>query len=398
MTDDIHQLGMLVQAGGAALIGLATGLMHPGHRHPSLRLWLGAWLALAAGLVALTADLAWPGWSVVLQPAYLFGEYLFLYLLVLGCARLAGARFAPRRGTGLALALPALVLAAAIPALAGYRFAPMFLVQSVLLALGFSVALLALMPALRRPGAGFGVRLMAVSLALLVATFAQYLPVFALHLGWGHPLPMGWLRVTSAAHLLFEFALGLGGAMAVLEQLNGVLRQRNADLAKSGRHYQELARRDHLTGAQNRRGFADAQARLDSHGCLAMVDIDHLKLINDRLGHGEGDRALRLVADRLRRLARGEDQLFRWGGDELLLLMPRMPRVVLEQRLDDLNRELRSGAHWSDPLVPALGISYGVVEYRHDDGSLDRSIEAADQAMYASRRRRRAVPPQPLST
>ena len=389
MTDDIHLMGMLVQAGGAAVIGLATGMMHPGHRHPSLRLWLGAWLALAAGLGALTADLLWPERSNVLQPAYLFGEYLFLYLLVLGCARLAGARFMPRRGTGLALAMPALALAVAIPTLAGHRFAPMFLAQSVLLALGFAAALLALRPALHRPRAGFGLRLMVVALVLLVLTFAHYLPLFALHLATGNPLPMAWLRATSAAHLLFEFMLGLGGVMAVLEQLNAELRQRNADLTKSGRHYQELARRDPLTGAQNRRGFADAQTRLDSHGCLAMVDVDHLKTINDRLGHDAGDRALRLVADRLRQVARGEDQLFRWGGDELLLLMPRMPRGVLEQRLDDLNRELRSGKHWSEPLVPALGISYGVVEYRHDDGSLDAAINAADQAMYASRTRRR---------
>lgn len=391
MIEDIHLLGMLVQAGAATMIGVATGLAQPGHRHLSLRLWSGAWLALAAGLAALAADLSRPGWSAVLQPVYLFCEYIFLYLLVLGCARLAGESVRPRWRTAALLAPPALALAIGLPALAGYRFAAMFMVQSGLLALGFALALLTLAPALRRRRGGFGLPLMALSLLLLVVVFAHYVPVFALHLAVGRPLPMAWLQTTSAAHLLFEFALGFGGVMAVLELRNGELRQRNDDLARSGRHYQELARRDPLTGAQNRRGFADAQARLDSHGCLAMVDVDHLKIINDRLGHGEGDRVLRLVADRLRRLARGEDQLFRWGGDELLLLMPRMQGHVLEQRLEALDRELRGGNHWSDPLVPALGISYGVVDYRHDAGSLDAAIHAADQAMYASRRRRRTA-------
>lgn len=378
--DNIHAIGLLVQAGGAGLIGLLSGLLFRSHAEHALRYWAWAWLALALALTALLVDLTWPGWPLLLQPLYLFGEYVFLYLLVLGCANFASGRRPIRIDAH--LLLPALVLASLVPVLARNEFARLFLVQSFVLGLGFMIALWTLWPALRTHRNGPGLRVMIAALGLLILTFLHYLPVFGWHIATGAPLPLTWLKFTSVAHLLFEFVLGFGGAMVVLERLNQELTHRNCDLAMAGERYRDLAERDPLTGVRNRRAFDSVCARLDGYGCVAMIDIDRMKQINDRHGHTEGDRVLRLVAALLRELARNDDGVFRWGGDELLLLLPDMPSALLAERLSQINRELCELSPPGRPASVPLSISYGIAEYRGSAVDVLAALRLADTAMY----------------
>jgi diguanylate cyclase (GGDEF)-like protein len=85
---------------------------------------------------------------------------------------------------------------------------------------------------------------------------------------------------------------------------------------------------DALTGCRNRRFFDEIIAHeLNLHRrygtplSLLFVDIDHFKAINDTLGHAAGDKVLREVASYLVRKTRDADYVFRWGGDEFLLLV-----------------------------------------------------------------------------
>lgn len=384
---DFHVLGLIVQSCGAALIALMLALLHRSHPDPALRLWSLGWFSLAIALAALLVDQCVAGAYLLFQPVYLFFEYLFLYLLVLGCAsHVSGRR--PRRGDA-QLLLPALVLAALVPVLARGEFARLFLVQSFVLSLGCLIALWTLWPILdrrpRRPGAV----VMAAAIALLALIFAHYVPIFAAHIALGTELPMRWLVLTSVAHLLLEFLLGFGSSMVVLERVNEELRQRNRDLSMTSEQFREQAERDPLTGALNRRAFESLRPLMSGGGCVAMIDLDRMKAINDRFGHAEGDRALCTVAHHLRLLVRSHDRLFRWGGDELLLVMPGIPKALLQDRLDHLNQELRA-LHLVEQSGPGLlSVSCGIGEYRNGGVDLLDAVRSADSAMYARKGARR---------
>ncbi|OLB85901.1 MAG: hypothetical protein AUI15_31960 [Actinobacteria bacterium 13_2_20CM_2_66_6] len=95
------------------------------------------------------------------------------------------------------------------------------------------------------------------------------------------------------------------------------------------RQFSNEARTDHLTGLANRREFERVMERevalAERHGrqlTVMMVDVDNLKKINDRHGHGAGDDALRLVAQELQRVVRASDVCGRLGGDEFGVAMP----------------------------------------------------------------------------
>jgi diguanylate cyclase (GGDEF)-like protein len=119
-----------------------------------------------------------------------------------------------------------------------------------------------------------------------------------------------------------------------------------------------------------------------SFGTVVMVDLDNLKTVNDTLGHAAGDELLRAAAEVLRHATRPMDRLFRWGGDEFLLLMPgaRAEEVqpLLEERIGRLSSELRTEA--PTPLL----LSLGSADYADAEG-LEAAIRHADDAMYVQK-------------
>lgn len=152
-----------------------------------------------------------------------------------------------------------------------------------------------------------------------------------------------------------------------------------------------LSETDELTGLLNRRGFRrmaehtlKVERRSGRRAALFCIDVDHLKPINDRFGHPEGDRALRAVADVLRSALRDGDVMARFGGDEFVVLAP---AIGLAGESDRLVQRLRDrlgeeNARARRPYV--LTFSVGVVE---ETGAtdLDRFIERADAMLYAQK-------------
>ncbi|GMV06945.1 MAG: hypothetical protein AMXMBFR53_32200 [Gemmatimonadota bacterium] len=125
---------------------------------------------------------------------------------------------------------------------------------------------------------------------------------------------------------LQEIGVLLGVAFAVL-MLTAVVY--TAALARLGERDRLLALRDPLTGVLNRRAFPDIyeregarSRRLGQGVSLLFLDLDQFKLLNDRHGHVVGDRVLRHFARRLGELVRDTDVVFRWGGEEFLVLLP----------------------------------------------------------------------------
>jgi len=160
------------------------------------------------------------------------------------------------------------------------------------------------------------------------------------------------------------------------------LQTANEELAK-------LATADCLTGLFNRRKFDEVVVRemelarrYADHVALVMFDIDHFKTINDTLGHAVGDRVLAELARLALGGVRSVDYVFRWGGEEFLILAPRTG----DHDAFEMAEKLRAlVAEHVFPDGVRLTISLGVAEYRAGE-SLEDWLTRTDQAMYAAKR------------
>src|SRR4029077_20861346 len=123
---------------------------------------------------------------------------------------------------------------------------------------------------------------------------------------------------------------------------------------------------------------SEGDAEVEVSGCVAVIDVDNLKTINDSLGHHVGDKAIRAVASAVRSLIRADDMLFRWGGDEFLVLMLKLPEMEAERRMRFLNDILeRNSEQWTSTSVK-ITVSSGVCGFESMK-ELGAAIEQADQ-------------------
>jgi diguanylate cyclase (GGDEF)-like protein len=385
--ENVQVLGLLIQAMGAALIGLLCLMLNRVVRRPALSAWVRGWLSLAGGLIALLIEQVIPATAAATLPAYMFGEYLFGYWIVEGCAHFGGRRWSSRWLPR--LIAPLLVISIALPQLIGYEFRAVFTVQSLALALVFGMALIALAPAARRARRSSGLLAMRIALLLLCAIFLGYFPIFLVNLLTGAPLPTMLLKLSSATHLVLEFLLGFGGAVLILEQSHQWLAVRNDTLSADNARFRSQAERDALTKTFNRYAFFQMLDALTAggtavRGCAAMIDVDGLKQLNDSFGHVFGDGALIRVAAAIQQLASEDDRLFRWGGDEFLLVALNQTAAAVTARLERINPVLAT------PGEVAVRVSYGAVEFAAVS-ELSDAVRNADIVMYARRRERAAA-------
>jgi diguanylate cyclase (GGDEF)-like protein len=120
-----------------------------------------------------------------------------------------------------------------------------------------------------------------------------------------------------------------------------------------------------------------------------MVDLDHLKAINDSGGHPLGDAAIQAAAKAIRVLIRAEDLLFRWGGDEFLVLLPALERAKAEARFRSLEQGVSFRA-LPEQQETTLRLSWGIAEFGGGT-TIQEAIALADAAMYERRTSRRTA-------
>ena len=155
-----------------------------------------------------------------------------------------------------------------------------------------------------------------------------------------------------------------------------------------GRRYQEISKRDQLTGLFNRDGasaWIEAMNEQDdtAFGSLIILDIDHFKDINDRFGHDCGDKVLRQVADVLADNMRGSDCLARWGGEEFLIYLPQLDIAAATQIAEKLRCTVQSHKFVAAPGL-TVTISLGVGE--SDPGEPFESLfDRVDRALFRAK-------------
>jgi diguanylate cyclase len=149
---------------------------------------------------------------------------------------------------------------------------------------------------------------------------------------------------------------------------------------------------DQLTQIANRRGlnqaFETARARLERDGqplSIGLLDIDNFKRLNDDLGHGIGDVALRSLAAVVAKSLRPDDMVARFGGEEFVVLLPATPVDDGQQILTRLQRSLSGGLFMHESRNVLVTFSAGVTGYRSGE-TLEQSLERADQALYEAKR------------
>ena len=125
--------------------------------------------------------------------------------------------------------------------------------------------------------------------------------------------------------------------------------------------------------------------RLDSSLCLALLDVDNFKALNDRLGHASGDAALVHLAQVTREVMRPQDLLARYGGEEFVLLLPDTTVDSGVKAMMRLQRELTTRFFLQGSERVLITFSAGVAQLGSDEASSD-VIRRADQAMYLAKR------------
>jgi diguanylate cyclase (GGDEF)-like protein len=161
---------------------------------------------------------------------------------------------------------------------------------------------------------------------------------------------------------------------------------------------ERLSTTDQLTGLYNRRSAEETlntelsrADRYDECGAILLADIDHFKAINDNLGHPEGDRVLREAAQLLTSTVRSSDTVARWGGEEFLIVLPRVDCAGAAATAEKLRTAFANA-----PLVPAppagtepVGtISVGIALYGAGS-TADTVIHRADANLYRAKQQGR---------
>ncbi len=167
-------------------------------------------------------------------------------------------------------------------------------------------------------------------------------------------------------------------------------RQAEIELSLKAQELDDLSTTDQLTALGNRRRWQVAVSQLQARGdlsrpiALAMIDIDHFKVINDTMGHLDGDTVLTLVARRLRNAASDDDTLVRWGGEEFMLLRVGPESAHIAHTAEEMRASV---CRW--PLAVGIDrvveVTVSVGWVTGSLGELDHLLGLADERLYAAK-------------
>lgn len=193
-----------------------------------------------------------------------------------------------------------------------------------------------------------------------------------------------WIRQETLVRLLLAGWIAYALALMGIRLICSLRRERN--LRQEATRFQELAGRDPLTGALNRRGFEGAFGSLlacrgpDAPLGVLMLDLDFFKRINDSMGHHAGDEVLRQLARILRSHMRDGDLCCRYGGEEFMLVVPGIASARLRLLAEKLREAIEQGIACNDkPVTASLGIASGTME------ELTVLVRRADDALYKAK-------------
>lgn len=182
-------------------------------------------------------------------------------------------------------------------------------------------------------------------------------------------------------------------AQEVLHARNVELQAQIIEIRQLHTQLQEQAMRDSLTGLYNRRYLDEtlerelARAKRESYPLsLMMIDLDHFKKVNDTYGHQAGDEVLKFFSGMLNERARAEDILCRYGGEEFLLLLPKMPLDVACERAEQWRADFAARSVVAGGQHIRTTLSVGIAAYPDHGATPDQLTQSADLALYLAKK------------
>jgi diguanylate cyclase (GGDEF)-like protein len=185
--------------------------------------------------------------------------------------------------------------------------------------------------------------------------------------------------------MFLEMTVAVGIILLLFEASQSELKREMERLVESDSQAKEMGIRDRLTGLYNRHYFNDVirreLARSRRHGMaisVLLVDVDRFKAINDVRGHQVGDEVLQFVANYLTACVRESDLVFRWGGDEFLILLTQADEASAAQKAEELGRSLPH-IPGAEHLQPTLSVGWAT---HRPKAEFPRTLAEADARMY----------------
>ena len=362
---------------GSIVVAALLLLLYLYRRYPYILHWTLSWLLRAASSFIASIAVGSGALGLALQGlSHLSSIASALLLVVSADIYRGGTAFNRKYAWG---ALPVIIWFVLAPMGFGRQAVevPGYLISSAILATAAAVYIVGV-----RRAQSLGAVLVGATLALL-----------ALSHGWtafsaaaGEPASLELQAVN--ALLLLVTALGMH--LMVFEEMTVELRLSNRRLEKTQDDLHQMVITDPLTGCYNRRFFNEVigrelQRRERYHAPLSLLflDVDRFKAVNDSFGHETGDLVLQYVAAFLKRNVREADYLFRWGGDEFLVLMSCHLGQAMQKGID-----LKAGflaAPETAQLPAGVGLSFGCTEVPEGADDVMPLVKEADRLMYVDK-------------
>ncbi|HET7396695.1 MAG TPA: GGDEF domain-containing protein [Gammaproteobacteria bacterium] len=381
------------------------------HRYANRRTyfhaWTWAWVALTIALIALVirfevlADLpsardehSW--WVRVCYFVYQFGKFAFLLFVLKGILLYLKGTADPPLGHLRWLWLLALVFSVISVVISADQRVVLFWQGSfnVVVYLWCGVTLLWL-PGSRR---SLGTRVTGLCLTATALLWISY-EIALLHIAFPR-IDFGtslWTILSGRntyLDLILDMLLAFGMVLVLFEDARREIDTAHNELRIAHEQLLRESFTDSLTGAYNRRAFNEGTGLEEAHssfGALVAFDMDNLKTINDHYGHKYGDALLQYFTTVLRGGLRPSDKLYRLGGDEFLVVMPRAVASVAEQRMQTLIATAAPLKLEALDIEIPLNASIGSAGFRNME-ELETAMHEADRAMYTSKRARKTAP------
>ena len=214
--------------------------------------------------------------------------------------------------------------------------------------------------------------------------------------GWVTPLLGGAAVLIALISLVAAYFLRINRRLKFTESqlraANETLNDSILEVTALHERLQEQAMRDALTGLFNRRYLDEmldrelARAKREGYGIsLAMIDVDHFKTVNDTYGHQAGDEVLKMLGTLLQSQAREGDIACRYGGEEFVLVMPRMSLESAQQRTEQWRTAFAGRRVQHGELEISVTLSIGLASYPQHAATAEGLIVKADQALYRAK-------------
>jgi diguanylate cyclase (GGDEF)-like protein len=225
-------------------------------------------------------------------------------------------------------------------------------------------------------------------LCLSIAFLNNAAVFFYLYNRGGHPQWPRYLQYSSVSDFVLLTLLAFAAMAMWIERQRDRIETLSGELDVVRRDNLKNLDLDRLTGLLNQSAL---ERRIESgepfSGVVAVCDMDNFKRINDQYGHLVGDEILRNIGHLLRSSIRQEDEAFRWGGDEFVILFRNQNLPVVKDRMTEISRRLSDFRVRGYGALP-ISFSWGTAEAT--GGPLRLVLDAGDRDMYSFKRSRSA--------